>query len=341
MFASRASATSSSTWRHAARVVSDDVGALAAQFGFKLRAGEHATPRAVASRVRAPDAALDARVTLIYAIIMFAFNWLLRRAVVEPLAGRLMGYGARGVGGARKARRRKMEKFAQSALEMATYGTFTIIGCAIVPGQRWFWPSSEWWIGAPVKTRATESALRAYYLAYGARYVAGAANVFLEHKRKDFWEMQLHHFATIGVIWVSYIVGWTRVGAVIMLVLDPADVPLHAAKCAKYVGDARGDKKYQLAADVLFGIFLVIFFVMRLVMYPYVVYSVHFEARRYFSPSIPYWVCVALLYVILGLQVYWFKLIVNVEHKVLATGNAEDVRSDDEDEPNGAKAHHD
>ena len=125
MFASRASATSSSTWRHAARVVSDDVGALAAQFGFKLRAGEHATPRAVASRVRAPDAALDARVTLIYAIIMFAFNWLLRRAVVEPLAGRLMGYGARGVGGARKARRRKMEKFAQSALEMVTYGTFT------------------------------------------------------------------------------------------------------------------------------------------------------------------------------------------------------------------------
>jgi ceramide synthetase len=30
--------------------------------------------------------------------------------------------------------------------------------------------------------------------------------------------------------------------------------------------------------------------------------------------------------------VYWFKLILNVVHRVLVTGSAEDVRSDDEDE---------
>ena len=42
--------------------------------------------------------------------------------------------------------------------------------------------------------------------------------------------------------------------------------------------------------------------------------------------------CVALLFVLLGLQVYWFALIVKVAIKVVTSGAAEDVRSDDEDE---------
>ena len=284
---------------------------------------------AMRSTVRAPLGGLDARQAVMYAVIMFVFNWLLRVVVVEPLGRVLMGFS----GKARtKARNARAEKFAQSALEMVTYGAFSYFGAMIVPKQSLFWPSSELWRGFPVKTLATDGALRCYYLAYGARYVAGAVNVLLEHKRKDFWSMQLHHVSTIGVIWVSYVYGWTRVGAVIMLVLDPADVPLHAAKCAKYIGDARGNKRFQLLADVLFAIFLVTFFFMRLVMYPYVVWSSHFEARRYFGASFGYWTCVVLLYIILGLQVYLFKLIVNVVHRILITGSAEDVRSDDEDD---------
>ena len=35
---------------------------------------------------------------------------------------------------------------------------------------------------------------------------------------------------------------------------------------------------------------------------------------------------------LLGLQVYWFALIVKVAIKVVTSGAAEDVRSDDEDE---------
>ena len=311
-------------WVVAAREMERDVREFAVAVGFRETAGSSAK-----ASTRAPNGTLDARQAVMYAVFIFAVNWLLRAAVVAPAANALMGFSGKP---RTRARRAKTEKFAQSALEMVTYGAFSYFGAMIVPKQTWFWPSSSWWIGFPAKTLATDGALRCYYLAYGARYVAGAVNVLLEHKRKDFWSMQLHHIATIGVIWVSYAYGWTRVGAVIMLVLDPADVPLHAAKCAKYVGDARGKRAFQLVADVLFGIFLVTFFVMRLVMYPYVVWSSHFEARRYFRPSAGYWTCVVLLYIILGLQVYWFKLIVNVVHRILVTGSAEDVRSDDEDE---------
>jgi len=324
--------TQVAAWIAAASNLRDDARAFSRELSKWVRgSGRHLNSGGKNSApTRAPNGAIDLRMALVYAVAMFVFNWALRVLLVEPVAKRLLGF-ADGKAMTR-GRRAKVEKFAQSALEMVTYGAFSVFGMAIVPQQTWFWPSASWWIGFPKKTLAVDGALRCYYLAYGARYAAGALNVLLEHKRKDFWSMQIHHFATIGVIWVSYAYGWTRVGAIIMLVLDPADVPLHAAKCAKYIGDARGKKKFQLAADVLFGIFLVTFFVMRLVMYPYVVWSSHFEARNYFPPSVGYWTCVVLLYIILALQVYWFKLILNVVHRVLVTGSAEDVRSDDEDE---------
>jgi len=58
------------------------------------------------------------------------------------------------------------------------------------------------------------------------------------------------------------------------VLLDPADVPLHAAKMCKYIADARGGrvgKACQTAADVFFVIFMLLFAVMRLGLYPYVV----------------------------------------------------------------------
>ena len=73
-------------------------------------------------------------------------------------------------------------------------------------------------------------AVACYYIMYAARYFQGAVSVLLEHKRKDFWEMQLHHLTTCALVALSYSWGWNRVGLVVMLVLDPADVPLHVAK---------------------------------------------------------------------------------------------------------------
>jgi ceramide synthetase len=57
--------------------------------------------------------------------------------------------------------------------------------------------------------------------------------VLFEPRRKDFIQMELHHALTFGLVVLSYFWGWNRVGFVIMLLLDPADVPLHAAKICK------------------------------------------------------------------------------------------------------------
>ena len=72
---------------------------------------------------------------------------------------------------------------------------------------------------------------------------------------------EVHYFVTVW-IGVSYAYGWNRVGAVVMVLLDPADVPLHIAKQFKYIGDARGgntQKLMQAGADFFFVVFMLLF----------------------------------------------------------------------------------
>lgn len=267
-------------------------------------------------------------VFLFLSALVFFLNWGFRKALVEPLAAKLLG---------KRSTKSKVQKFAQSCMEMVFYAAFTVFGYYVVPGQVWFWPSSLWWSQhSSGEDLLVTDTVKAYYLLYASRYAQGIISVLIEHKRKDFWEMQVHHLTTVSLIGISYAGGWNRVGAVVMALLDPADVPLHVAKQFKYIGDARGgrvQKTMQLGADIFFVIFMVLFAVMRLGLYPYVVWSAHREGPTFFKYGVGASSCVALLYVLLGLQVYWFALILKVAIKVVTSGGAaEDVRSDDEDE---------
>ncbi len=267
-------------------------------------------------------------VFLLLSALVFFLNWGLRKLVVEPLAAKLLGL--------KSTKKAKVQKFAQSCMEMVFYGAFTVFGAYVVPGQTWFWPSSAWWSEhSSGKSLLITDALKAYYLLYASRYAQGIISCLIEHKRKDFWEMQVHHIVTVTLIGISYAFGLNRVGAVVMALLDPADVPLHVAKQFKYIGDARGgnvQKIMQTGADIFFVIFMLLFAVMRLGLYPYVVWSAHREGPTFFTYGWGANSCVVLLYILLALQVYWFVLILKVAIKVITSGAAEDVRSDDEED---------
>lgn len=270
-----------------------------------------------------PDIPRDRRVFSAFAAAIFAFNWGLRLLLVEPFAR-----GAVGLRGPQVA------KFAQSVLEAVIYGSFAVLGLLVVPSQDFVWPSAKWWMGfAEGGHEIMRVDLRCYYILYVARYFQALVSVLLEFKRKDFVEMVVHHLVTIAVIYVSYVYGWNRVGVVVMVLLDPADVPLHLAKLCKYTADASGRHRWQFLADRLFEVFGVTFFVTRIVLYAYVCWSAHIEATRYFPKGLPEWTCVVLLYTLLVLQVYWFSLIVKVVVRMMGGSNVEDIRSDDEDEP--------
>ena len=226
---------------------------------------------------------------------------------------------------------------------MMSYGLFSVFGALIVPGQDWFWPSTLWFRDIHAgKMLPVTDALKAYYLLYVARYGQGIVSLLIEHKRKDFREMAIHHIVTVWLIGVSYAYGWNRVGSVVMVLLDPADVPLHIAKQFKYIGDVREGflKTFcQTAADIFFVVFMLLFAFMRLGLYPCVVWIAHTESAPHWGEVAGGFTCVVLLYVLLALQVYWFTLVLKVASKVITSGAAEDVRSDDEeDEPKNTKS---
>jgi len=299
----------------------------------------------------------------VFTAVLFALNWGVRLLLVEPSARYILQpatqfrsanpetLSAEMKAHIEKKRNAKVQKFAQTAMEQIFYGIFTVFGAIVVSQQEWAWPSVNWWHGTldmlphPVTGElyrrhffVTEG-FTAFYIIYGARYLQGMVSVFLEHKRKDFIEMQVHHLTTVSLVVLSYLVSYNRVGVIIMLLLDPADVFLHCAKMFKYIGEERcpgqSNNWYQFCADRLFEMFALVFFLMRLVCYPYVCWSAQVESLSHVPvKSVSDWSCIVLLYVLLLLQVYWFYLILKVAYKMIVYGHADDVRSDDEaDEP--------
>uniref|UniRef100_A0A4W6CCQ5 Ceramide synthase 5 n=1 Tax=Lates calcarifer TaxID=8187 RepID=A0A4W6CCQ5_LATCA len=101
-----------------------------------------------------------------------------------------------------------------------------------------------------------------YYVTELAFYWSLMFSQFTDIKRKDFLIMFIHHLATVGLISFSYVNNMARVGSLVMCVHDASDFLLEAAKLANYA-------KYQRLCDFLFIVFSVVFFITRLVIYPY------------------------------------------------------------------------
>jgi len=316
---------------HEAWLISGDVGGtwadVVASLGSLATSSRGSARDIAALPTGPPDIPRDRRIFAVFAAAIFVLNWGVRLLLLEPFAKACVGL-----------RGPQVAKFAQSALEAVIYGSFAMLGLFVVPSQDFIWPSFRWWQGfLEGGHQIMRLDLRSYYIMYVARYAQALVSVMLEFKRKDFLEMVVHHVVTILVIYVSYIYGWNRVGVVVMFLLDPADVPLHLAKLCKYTAEASGRQLWQTLADRLFELFGATFFITRIGLYGYVCWSAQFEAARYFPRRLAEWTCIISLEILFLLQVYWFSLIVKVAIKMMAGSGVEDVRSDDEDEPQEEK----
>jgi ceramide synthetase len=186
----------------------------------------------------------DVVVFIILTFALGAFNWGVRLFVVKPCVRRLLWKKNNQFEKNISLRKeQKVDKFSQTAMELLFYGLFSYMNIIVFFSQRWSWPSERWWIDYEKVDTASEYSVHsymtetvaAYFLLYGARYTQSVLSVFIEHRRKDFIEMQIHHFVVVNLIVLAYYFGWIRIGLAIMVVQDPADVPLHIAKMLKYL----------------------------------------------------------------------------------------------------------
>ena len=110
----------------------------------------------------------------LYTSVLFAFNWILRFVVFEPVARSVMP---------KRASKKQRLKFAQASMEAIFYTSFSVVGLVVVPSQPWMWPSSQWWDGfvaAGAPHGLMRDDLRCYYLLYTARYFQGVVSTLLE-----------------------------------------------------------------------------------------------------------------------------------------------------------------
>ncbi len=185
---------------------------------------------------------------------------------------------------------------------------------------------------------------RFYYSQAMGFYMAGTVFLLVfDSRRSDFVEIMLHHVVTLGLVGMSYAYGYVRTGIIVLALHDVGDIFLYSAKFLHYLGFAGWD-------TALFVVFMVTFYITRLVLYARIVYAIAVDTlvtvverpafcswAMYFDTYIwHYLFFVLFLGTLLVLHCFWFVLMLKMVYREVVVGkkisDEGDIRSDDEEE---------
>ncbi|KAJ4298378.1 Sphingosine N-acyltransferase lag1 [Collariella sp. IMI 366227] len=258
-------------------------------------------------------------------------------------------------------KRKDITRFSEQAWLGVYYAVFWPLGLYVYRQSPAYMTLRGLWTGWP--DRELTGLMKGYMLAQLAFWLQQMLVIHIEERRKDHWQMFSHHIVTSTLIYASYRYGYTRVGNLILVLMDVVDLFLPVAKCLKYLG-------YTTICDVMFGIFMLSWLIARHFLYLMVCYSVwahtsgdnmpngcfkgpkdnitgpfdppteegilymleplwDSEGIVCFNDSVK-WAFLSMLLFLQCLTIMWFTMILRVAVKVLKGGAAEDVRSDDE-----------
>lgn len=125
--------------------------------------------------------------------------------------------------------------------------------------------------------------------------------------------MFVHHIITLLLLSLSWICNLHRVGSLVLVIHDCADIFLEAAKVTKYAN-------YQKLCDGIFAVFTIIWIITRMGCYPRVIYSTSIEAPRIVPMFPAYYIFNSMLLVLLCLHVAWTYMILKIAHNSLKSG---------------------
>ena len=229
---------------------------------------------------------------------------------------------------------KKITKFVESIWRFVFYAIFVVQGylALFTPEPvSWVVDTSQHWKNWPFFEGPCSNTIKLYYTLELGCYIHQL--MWTEVSRSDALEMILHHLVTIIVMFLSWIAGFYRIGSSILLVHDVADIFLESAKCFNYTNKIGGRKWAGMVCDVLFGIFALVFFVSRLIIYPkYMLFSLVSDAPVHYNGVWHgYWIYCTLLGILQLLHINWFYFISIMIYRLVTTGIEKDERSDDED----------
>lgn len=233
-----------------------------------------------------------------------------------------------------------ISKFQEALFKVVVFGSIYLYGLGLIcVDGRWFWDQKWMWTQSaksmpqPLGTHSFFN-LKVYYWLQIAYAMHRAYYQFLEHTRRDFWAMFIHHWVATGLLIGSYVTGYCRVGATVLLLNDNCDLMMPVAKLAGYSG-------FRKVEVIFTGMFVVSWIPMRIFLFGYkVMYSIMVLGYAQLKPHAAGWLCAAGLLIIYMLQFFWTKYLLEmVVSKLLKGKGVIDVRSDD-DKVAGAAADH-
>ncbi|GAB7356950.1 hypothetical protein MBLNU459_g7793t1 [Dothideomycetes sp. NU459] len=249
-------------------------------------------------------------------------------------------------------------RYSEQAWLLIYYCVFWGLGMYLMCQSPYFFNLPALWSNFP--TRSMTGLFKWYYLVQFAFWLQQIVVVHIEERRKDHWQMFAHHVITCALVFGSYGYYQTKVGNLILCLMDVVDIIFPAAKLLKYAG-------YQKLCDIAFGVFIVSWFVARHVFYLAVCWSIYVDVpvempygcynvetgvqtsldggsdilsnvmHAYtntgsdvcFNSRIHY-TFLALLLALQVITIVWFGMICRVAYRVLSGKGADDTRSDDE-----------
>ncbi|CAL8131834.1 unnamed protein product [Orchesella dallaii] len=217
----------------------------------------------------------------------------------------------------------KLIKFVECGWKFVYYAFSASYGLSALWNKTWFWNMEECWKGAPYHTLEVDVWFYCWICA--GFYLASMFSVFIETRRGDFKMMVAHHFITLFLMSLTWFSNLTRIGSVFLLLHDISDAFLEIAKMCKYVG-------YIALGTFFFVIFALLWHLTRVLYYPYVLYSIMFQAQYLMKTTLAFQCFRIMAVALFVLHIKWTFCIWNIIRNALKQGRAlEDERSSDED----------
>ncbi|XP_070546410.1 ceramide synthase 1-like [Ptychodera flava] len=159
------------------------------------------------------------------------------------------------------------------------------------------------------------------------------ATLYMDHKRKDFLMMLVHHVLTILLLGISYLVRYHKIGLLVLFCHDLTDVCLECGKMFIYTKkrDGQSHQINEVLANVCFAGFTLTWILLRLYWFPL---KALYAAGAYTIDSMPYVTTFnIMLWILQIMNIYWFSFIVTMLFRLLL-GKADelsDIREETEE----------
>ncbi|XP_060581349.1 ceramide synthase 2-like, partial [Ruditapes philippinarum] len=153
-----------------------------------------------------------------------------------------------------------LQKFCDSGWHFLFYAVSFTYGYSIILNKPWFSKTIDCWVGWPLQNVTND--VYWYYMIELAFYWSLIFTLIYDPKRADFYQMFIHHIATIVLMNFSWMVNFVRIGTLVLIVHDVADPLLELTKMVNYL-------KWKRTTDCVFIVFVIAWITSRHIVFPY------------------------------------------------------------------------